>query len=103
MTDFYQGDIIKIAGFAEKYFVITSKNAFIRATNVFHVCPLLQDISAGPVHISVKGTDGTIGVAICEQLKVIDPSVRACSRVDRLPYADIMEVSDTIQGIFEYD
>lgn len=42
-------------------------------------------------------------MTMCEQIKQIDPSVRGCSRGDRTPYRMIMEVSDVIQGIFEYD
>ena len=30
-------------------------------------------------------------------------AIRACNRVDLLAYEDIMNVSDAVQGIFEYD
>lgn len=103
MIQFYQGDVIKIRGFGRHLFVIVSNNAFIRATGVFHVCPLFEQMKEGPVHISVRGDAGTAGTVLCEQVKMIDPGARACSRIDHLPYADIMEVSDVIQGIFEYD
>lgn len=102
MSDFYQGDIIKITGFRNK-FLIVSKNAFIRATDVFHVCPLLEKHPDGPLHIAVEGKEKTRGIVICEQMKLIDPSARGCIKVDRLPYDNIMNVSDAIQGIFEYD
>lgn len=46
MIEFYQGDIIKISGYKNK-FLIVSKNAFIKATNVFHVCPLLDKYPKG--------------------------------------------------------
>ena len=39
--EFYQGDIIRISGF-KNYFLIVSKNAFIKATNVFHICPVIE-------------------------------------------------------------
>ncbi|MCR5256081.1 MAG: type II toxin-antitoxin system PemK/MazF family toxin [Acetatifactor sp.] len=83
--------------------MIISKNAFIKATGIFHVCPILTDVHAGPVHIPVCGKNGESGTVICEQIKAIDPKVRVCKRVDILAYEDIMNVSDTIQGIFEYD
>ncbi len=98
-----QGDIIEIDGFAKKQFVIVSKNAFIRATGVFHVCPLLKDVAKGPLHINVLGKNKTSGTIICEQIKLIDPAVRNCTRTDLLPYEQIMNVSDAVQGIFEYD
>lgn len=100
--EFYQGDIIKIAGFKNQ-FMIVSKNAFIRATNAFHVCPMLADYPAGPIHIPVEGQNEKNGTVICEQVKLIDPSVRACSKIDHVPYDMIMNVSDALQGIFEYD
>lgn len=102
MTDFAQGDIIRISN--SKYmFVIVSNNSFIRATGVFHVCPFVSGLPAGPVHIVGKGKKDATGTIPCEQIKLIDPEERNCSRVDSLPYETIMEVSDAIQGIFEYD
>lgn len=102
MIEFYQGDIIKISGFKNK-FIIISKNAFIKATNVFHVCPLLEKYPTGPLHIDIKGKKETTGTIACEQIKLIDPSVRKCIKTDNLPYHHIMNISDAIQGIFEYD
>ncbi len=103
MNEYYQGDIIKIAGFKKQLFVIVSKNAFIKATGIFHVCPLIKGMNEGPVHIPVSGKKGETGTVICEQVKAIDPGARECKKTDFLGYEDIMNVSDTIQGIFEYD
>ena len=75
----------------------------LKKTGVFHVCPLLENYAEGPLHIKVRGVKDTSGTAICEQLKLIDPSARSCKRIDRVPYHMIMNVSDAIQGIFEYD
>lgn len=102
MKDYSQGDVIKIAGFRNQFLVV-SKNAFITATGMFHVCPLLPNVSDGPLHISVNGVGGATGTVICEQVKLIDPDVRACSRKDRIPYSELMNISDALQGIFEYD
>ena len=103
MNDLSQGDIVKIEGFEKSLFIILSKNAFINATGVFHVCPLIKGVPEGPLHIPVTGMVGTCGTVICEQIKLIDPSERAVSRLDRLNYADVMNISDAIQGVFEYD
>ncbi|MCR5789210.1 MAG: type II toxin-antitoxin system PemK/MazF family toxin [Lachnospiraceae bacterium] len=103
MNEFCQGDVIRIEGFKKQLFVIISKNAFIRATGIFHICPMLPGIPAGPVHIEVKAKRGEAGTIICEQIKAVDPKARRCSRVDLLAYKDIMNVSDAVQGIFEYD
>ena len=102
MMDFYQGDIIRIAGL-NSTFMIVSKNAFIRAAEVFHVCPVLENYHQGPIHIAVEGKNKTKGCVICEQIKLIDPAVRTCRRTDRVSYDMIMNVSDVLQGLFEYD
>ena len=70
MIDFYQGDIIKISGFKFN-FIIVSKNAFIKSTNIFHVCPILENYPAGPLHIMIEGKGSTKGTVICEQVKMI--------------------------------
>ncbi len=103
MMDFNQGDIVNIEGFGRNTFVIISKNAFVKALKSFHVSPMLPNVPLGPLHISVKGKNGTKGTVICEQIKYIDPDSRAVKRVDALKYEDIMNISDAIQGIFEYD
>ncbi len=103
MTEYTQGDIIKISGFKHPFLVI-SKNAFIKSTGLFHVCPVFPGVSPGPVHISVTLVrSGKQGTVLCEQLKLVDPIARGIAPVDRISYAEKMEVSDAIQGIFEYD
>ena len=83
MNDFSQGDIVKIVGFRSSFLVV-SKNAFIRAAHMFHVWPLLSNATEGPLHIRAVGVEGTEGFVICEQIKLIDPNVRSCRRIDRL-------------------
>ena len=102
MIEYSQGDIIKINGF-KNLFLVVSKNAYIRATKTFHVCPVLEMETEGPLHILVEGIKKYKGVVICEQMKLIDPGARGCARVDRLKYEALMNISDAIQGIFEYD
>ena len=97
-----QGDIVRIGDF-KNLFLIVSNNAFIRTTGEFHVCPLLDSIPAGPLHICITGITGIKGTAICEQLKLIDPAVRRCTKKDRIPYVQMIDISDAIQGVFEYD
>ena len=102
MTDYYQGDIIKMRGFRNS-FLILSNNAFIQATGMFHVCPILKGIDQGPLHIEISGVNHTSGTAICEQIKLIDPGSRPCHKEDYLNYASKINISDAVQGIFDYD
>jgi len=101
-AEFSQGDLIQISGF-KNLFLIVSKNAFIRAVHMFHICPVLKNIEEGPLHIQIAGINGSSGTAVCEQIKLIDPVQRGCIRKDRLSYAAMVNISDAIQGIFEYD
>lgn len=102
MTELFQGDIIKINGFKSRFLII-SKNSFIRATQVFHVCPILTDIGKGPLHIMIYGDKDETGIVACEHIKLIDPHARNCIKTDMISYDQMMNVSDAIQGIFEYD
>ena len=103
MNEISQGDVVKLSGFRNRFLVV-SKNAFIKSTGMFHVCPVFPNLNPGPVHILIKLViSGENVTACCEQVKLIDPKERGAGVVDRISYADKMEVSDTIQGIFEYD
>ena len=103
MKEVSQGDVVKLTGF-RNLFLVVSKNAFIRSTGMFHVCPALAQNHPGPVHIPITLLNEKRSlVAICEQIKMIDPNERGVGVVDHISYRDIMEVSDTIQGIYEYN
>ena len=49
--------------------------------------------------MSTKENEGYIQ---CEKLALLDLSVRSYKKVDRLPITEMINVSDAIQGIFEY-
>ena len=102
MQDLSQGDIVKLGGYKD-LFLVVSKNAYLRVTDMIHVCPVSPRIKEGPLHICINGKQGTKGVVLCEQIRLVDAATRGAQRIDRLSYGDIMEVSDAIQGIFEYD
>lgn len=102
MMDFRQGDIIKITGF-NNTFIIVSNNTFINATHIFHVCPIIQNLADGPLHICISGKIKESGTVACEQVKLIDPTVRGCGKIDSVSYETIMNISDALQGMFEYD
>ena len=47
-------------------------------------------------------TEENQGYIQCEKLALLDLSIRGYKKVDRLPISEIINVSDAIQGIFEY-
>ena len=53
-------------------------------------------------HITLTKTNGIVILIHCEKLALLDLSIRGYKKVDRLPISEMMNVSDAIQGIFEY-
>ena len=47
-------------------------------------------------------TEENEGYVQCEKLALLDLSIRGYNKVDRLPVSEMINVSDAIQGIFEY-
>lgn len=97
--EIHQGDIIKIEKI-EKPVLVTSKDFFNQSGEIIG-CPIFVDSSMSPLHIYIK-TEQTAGYVQCEKLKLLDLKVRGYKKVDRLPLADIMNITDAIQGIFDY-
>ena len=94
-----QGDIIKIEKIKHPVLVV-SKNFFNTSGQIIG-CPIIKNSVAGPLHIWME-TDENEGYVQCEKLALLDLSVRGHKKVDRLPISDMIEISDAIQGIFEY-
>lgn len=94
-----QGDIITIEKM-KGYFLVVSKN-FFNATEQVILCPIVQDTFLDPLHIKIE-TDEIQGVVMCEQMRLIDLRCRGYSKVDRIHYPDIIDVTDAIQSIFDY-
>ena len=94
-----QGDLLKISGIA--YPVIVVSNHFFNQSGKAIVCPILKNAVEGPLHIRLK--DSQIqGYVLCEQVKYIDLKVRNFSRLAASHYFDIMDISDAVMGIFDY-
>ena len=47
-------------------------------------------------------TEENEGYIQCEKLALLDLSVRGYKKVDSLPFSEMINVADAIQGIFEY-
>lgn len=93
-----QGDIITIEKM-KGYFLVVSKN-FFNATEQVILCPIVQNTFLDPLHIKIE-TDEVQGVVMCEQMRLIDLRCRGYSKVDRIHYPDIIDVTDAIQSIFD--
>lgn len=94
-----QGDIITIEKM-QGCFLVVSKN-FFNETEQAILCPIVQDTFFDPLHIEIN-TDNTQGIVMCEQLKLMDLRYRGYKKVDQIQYADIIDITDAIQSIFDY-
>lgn len=99
MEQLQQGDILVIEKI--KHPVLVASKDFFNASGEIIGCPVIENSMPGPLHIwmSTKNTEGYIQ---CEKLALLDLSVRVYKKVDRLPIPEMINVSDAIQGIFEY-
>lgn len=94
-----QGEIIKVEKM-KGYFLIVSKN-FFNQTEQAVLCPIVQDTFLDPLHIRVR-TEEVEGIVMCEQMRLVDLRYRGYTKVNRLPYAAMIDIADAIQSIFDY-
>lgn len=99
MEHLHQGDILKIEKI--KHPVLVASKDFFNTSGEIIGCPIINNSNPGPLHIwiSIENTEGYIQ---CEKLALLDLSIRGYKKVDRLSISEMMNVSDAIQGIFEY-
>ena len=99
MGSVHQGDIIKVEKIKHPVLVV-SKDFFNTSGEVIG-CPVIRDSKEGPLQIwtSVQKVEGYIQ---CEKIALLDLAVRGYKKVARIPLSELMNVSDAIQGIFEY-
>ena len=95
----HQGDILKIEQIAHPVIVV-SKDFFNTSGEIIG-CPIFKISTSGALHIPVTGKE-VEGYVQCEKLALLDLSVRGYKRIDRIPIEEIMNITDAIQGIFEY-
>ena len=95
----HQGDILRIENV--KHPVLVASKDYFNTTGAIIGCPIITNSIPGPLHIWMA-TEENQGYIQCEKLALLDMSVRGYKKVDRLPIAEMINVSDAIQGIFEY-
>ena len=99
MEPLQQGDVLKIEKIKHPVLVV-SKDFFDTSGEIIG-CPITNNSMPGPLHIWMS-TQNTEGYIQCEKLALLDLSIRGHKKIDRLPIYEMMNVSDAIQGIFEY-
>ena len=99
MASLHQGDILKVEKI--KYPVLVVSKDFFNTSGEIIGCPIIKNSTAGPLHIWMS-TEENEGYIQCEKLALLDMSFRGYKKVDRLPISEMVNISDAIQGIFEY-
>ncbi|MCR5008228.1 MAG: type II toxin-antitoxin system PemK/MazF family toxin [Oribacterium sp.] len=94
-----QGDILKIERI-KKPVLVVSKDFFNQTFEIIG-CPVFETGEAGPLHIHIK-TENVEGYVQCEKLALLDMKVRGYTKIGRIHYPDIINITDAIQGIFDY-
>ncbi len=94
-----QGDLLKIEGV--QYPVIVVSNNFFNQSGKAIVCPIMKKAAPGPLHIELKDSSVS-GYVLCEQVRYLDLTVRRYSKLTQTHYFDIMDISDAVVGMFEY-
>ena len=99
MKILHQGDILKIEKIKHPILVV-SKDFFNNSGEII-ACPIINTSAPGPLHIWID-TEKTRGCVHCEKLALLDMTLRGYTHIDRLPMPELINISDAIQGIFDY-
>ena len=94
-----QGDILKVQ--RQPYPVVVASNNYFNETGKAVVCPIRKDVRPGPLHLPVKHEQAD-GYILCEQVHYLDLGQRTFSKIGTIPYFDVMDLSDAVMGIFDY-
>ena len=95
----HQGDILKIEHL-KKPVLVVSKD-FFNQTGEIIGCPVFEFSTLSPLHIQIQANKLS-GEVQCEKLALLDLNTRGFIKIGSLPLADIMNITDAIQSIFDY-
>ena len=94
-----QGDIIKIENIKGNVLVV-SKN-FFNKTGTIIGCLVATDSFEDALHIRIS-SDKIGGVVLCEHMRLFDMNTRGYTKLGRVKYEEIIDITDAIQSIFDY-
>ena len=99
MAPVEQGDLLNIEGIPHPVIVVS--NNYFNQTGKAVVCPILKKAMPGPLHIELKESP-VEGFVLCEQVKYMDLASRRFYKLTETHYFDIMDISDAVASISEY-
>ena len=99
MAAIEQGDFLKVEGIQHPVIVVS--NNYFNQSGKAIVCPILKKAVPGPLHIELK--DSTVeGYVLCEQVRYLDLAGRRHSKLVQTHYFDVLDISDAVVSMFEY-
>lgn len=99
MQKIEQGDLLKVDGLTHPVIVVS--NNFFNESGKAIVCPIVKNTIEGPLHIRLKNCP-VEGFILCEQVRYVDLAARHISKLTQTHYYDIMDISDAVMGMFDY-
>ena len=95
----HQGDVLKVDKI--KLPVLVVSKDFFNQTGEIIACPVYNAGRDDALHIHVQAQNMD-GYVHCEKLALLDLNARGFVKLNRLHMNDIMNITDAIQGIFDY-
>ncbi len=99
LEELHQGDILMIECIKDPVLVVSKD--FFNLSGEIVGCPIFNTSTEGPLHILVS-TGKLKGYVQCEKLALLDLTVRGYKKIEKIQLIDRINISDAIQGIFEY-
>jgi mRNA-degrading endonuclease toxin of MazEF toxin-antitoxin module len=99
MAAIEQGDLLKAEGIQHPVIVVS--NNFFNESGKAIVCPIMKKAVPSPLHIELKDS-AVEGFVLCEQVRYLDLASRRYSKLTQTHYFDIMDISDAVVSMFEY-
>ncbi|MBQ0040698.1 MAG: type II toxin-antitoxin system PemK/MazF family toxin [Clostridiales bacterium] len=94
-----QGGVLKVDKLNFPVLVV-SKN-FFNQEGLVIVCPILKESIESPLHIKISSKKME-GYVHCEDLRLLDLKARRFSVIDSIDMLSIINITDAVQGIFDY-
>lgn len=94
-----QGDILKIEHI--KYPILVVSKDYFNESGQIIACPIFTNSSVGSLHVLIESEE-VVGYVQCEKLALLDLKVRGYRMLGSVSLSDKINISDTIQGIFDY-
>lgn len=99
MSSLHQGDMLRLNNL--KFPVLVVSKDFFNQTGAIIGCPVIRNGAESALHLPVDIQEFH-GVVCCENMKLLDLRVKRFSRIGSIPMQDIINITDAIQGIFDY-